>query len=157
MFVASWCCKSFCVVPCDSFCTGHFVMVPLNMTYLHCLQHSLFEHLFNLYTESQNGILRVLLFGIILSTIHECRFRNWIVVRFITLRCAQCWMWRQQHLFVYHRQWKQRRLSAVYVTSSYVYISMLQHNFNVGIQTWPFLSIIETIITICVFIFDKIL
>jgi len=26
-----------------------FVMVPLNMTYLHCLQHSLFEHLFNLY------------------------------------------------------------------------------------------------------------
>ena len=31
------------------FCTGHFVMVPLNMTYLHCLQHSLFEHLFNLY------------------------------------------------------------------------------------------------------------
>jgi len=37
------------VVPCASFCTGHFVMVPLNMTYLHCLQHSLFEHLFNLY------------------------------------------------------------------------------------------------------------
>ena len=30
-------------------CTGHFVMVPLNMTYLHCLQHSLFEHLFNLF------------------------------------------------------------------------------------------------------------
>jgi len=24
-------------------------MVPLNMTYLHCLQHSLFEHLFNIY------------------------------------------------------------------------------------------------------------
>ena len=24
-------------------------MVPLNMTYLHCLPHSLFEHLFNLY------------------------------------------------------------------------------------------------------------
>ena len=50
MFVASRCCKSFCVVPCASFCTGHFVMVPLNMTYLHCLQHSLFEHLFNLYS-----------------------------------------------------------------------------------------------------------
>jgi len=46
--VASWCCKSFCVVPCVSF-TGHFVMVPSNMTYLHCLRHSLFEHLFNLY------------------------------------------------------------------------------------------------------------
>ena len=49
MSVASWCCKSLFVVPCASFCTGHFVMVPLNMTYLHCLQHSLFEHLFNLY------------------------------------------------------------------------------------------------------------
>jgi len=49
------CCviKSFCVVPCASFCTGHFVMVPLNMTYLHCLQHSLFEHLFNLYSFKQ--------------------------------------------------------------------------------------------------------
>jgi len=49
MSVASWCCKSFCVVPCAGFCTGHFVMVPLNMTCLHCLQHSLFVHLFNLY------------------------------------------------------------------------------------------------------------
>ena len=27
----------------------HFVMVPLNLTYLYCLQHSFFEHLFNLY------------------------------------------------------------------------------------------------------------
>ena len=36
---------SFCV----SFCAGHFVMVPLNLTYLHCLQHSFFEHLFNLF------------------------------------------------------------------------------------------------------------
>jgi len=25
------------------------VNVPFNVTYLHCLQHSLFEHLFNLY------------------------------------------------------------------------------------------------------------
>ena len=41
MSVASWCCKSLIVVPCASFCTGHFVMVPLNMTYLHCLQHYL--------------------------------------------------------------------------------------------------------------------
>ena len=29
--------------------TGHFVMMPLNMTCLHCLQHSFFERLFNLY------------------------------------------------------------------------------------------------------------
>jgi len=39
----------FGVFLCVSFCTGHFGMVPLNLTYLHCLQHSLFEHLFNLY------------------------------------------------------------------------------------------------------------
>ena len=49
MFVASWCCTRFCVVLCVSFSTGHFVMVPLNLTYLHCLQHSFFDHLFNLY------------------------------------------------------------------------------------------------------------
>ena len=32
-------------------CTGHFVMVPLNLTgmYIHWFQHSFFGHLFNLY------------------------------------------------------------------------------------------------------------
>ena len=30
------------------FCTGHFVMVPLNMTYLHCLQKSL-KIIFSIY------------------------------------------------------------------------------------------------------------
>jgi len=39
----------FFVVLCVSFCTGHFVMVPLNLTYRHCLQHFFFEHLFNLF------------------------------------------------------------------------------------------------------------
>ena len=40
----------FCVVLCVSFGTDHFVIVPFNLTYLvHCLQHSLFEHLFHLY------------------------------------------------------------------------------------------------------------
>jgi len=42
----------FCVVLCVGFCTGHFVIVPLNLTYLQCLQHSLFKHLFNLYYKS---------------------------------------------------------------------------------------------------------
>ena len=37
----------FLCVLCVSFCTGRFVMVPLLLTYLHCLQHSFFEHLFN--------------------------------------------------------------------------------------------------------------
>ena len=36
------------LVLCVSLCTGHFVMVPLKLTYLHCLQHIFFEHLFNL-------------------------------------------------------------------------------------------------------------
>ena len=43
MSVASWCCACFWVVLCVSFCTGHLVMVPLNLTYLHCLQHSFFN------------------------------------------------------------------------------------------------------------------
>jgi len=29
--------------------TGRFVMVPLNLTCLHCLQHIFFEHIFSLY------------------------------------------------------------------------------------------------------------
>jgi len=33
---------------CVGFCTGHFVMVPVNLTYLNCLQLSYIEHLFNL-------------------------------------------------------------------------------------------------------------
>ena len=46
------------IVPCASFCTGHFVMGPLNITNLHCLQHSLFEHLFHLYyTELVGNVL----------------------------------------------------------------------------------------------------
>jgi len=44
---------SFCV----SFCTGHFVMVPLNLTYLHCLQHSFYEHFFILYCNSSNKLM----------------------------------------------------------------------------------------------------
>jgi len=43
----------FCVFLCCFvcvYCTGHFVMVPLNLTCLHYLQHSFFEHLFNLHS-----------------------------------------------------------------------------------------------------------
>jgi len=50
MFVASWCSACFCADLCDCFCmSSHFIMVALNLTSLHCLQHSFFEHLFNLY------------------------------------------------------------------------------------------------------------
>jgi len=38
-----------CRPVCGVFVPAIFVMVPLNMTYLHYLQHSFFEHLFNLY------------------------------------------------------------------------------------------------------------
>ena len=40
----------------------HFVMVPLIMTYLHCLQHSLFEHLFKLYTIKLCALVFLFLF-----------------------------------------------------------------------------------------------
>ena len=32
------------------FCTDYFVIVPLNVKFLHSLQHSLYEHQFNLYS-----------------------------------------------------------------------------------------------------------
>ena len=53
MSVASWCSTCFGVVLCVS-CTVHFVMVPFNMTCLHCLQHSFIEHLSNLYLIAEN-------------------------------------------------------------------------------------------------------
>jgi len=37
------------VLFCLGFCTDHFVVIRLNLTCLHCLQHSFFEHLLNLY------------------------------------------------------------------------------------------------------------
>ena len=49
MSVTSWCSTCFCVVLSVGFCTGYFVMVLLNLTYLHCLQHCFNEHHFNLY------------------------------------------------------------------------------------------------------------
>ena len=45
----------FCVVLCVGVCRDHFVMVLLNLnSYLHCLQQSFFEHLFNLYHKRIN-------------------------------------------------------------------------------------------------------
>ena len=49
MSVAYWWSMCFCAVLCVCLCAGHIVIVPLNLTCLHCLQHSFFEHLFNLY------------------------------------------------------------------------------------------------------------
>jgi len=49
---------------------SHFVMVPLNMTYLHCLQHSLFEHLFNLYKGGVFYCSPLILWCILLS--YQC-------------------------------------------------------------------------------------
>ena len=49
MSVAYWCSTCFCIVLCVFLCTDHFVIVPFKLTCLHCLQHSFFEHLFNLY------------------------------------------------------------------------------------------------------------
>jgi len=57
MSVESSCSTCFCVVLCVGFCKGHFLMVPLNVTHLHCLQHSFFKHLFNLYLFTTNHIM----------------------------------------------------------------------------------------------------
>jgi len=58
VFFLHFCCvlvlTCFCVVLCFWFCTGHCVMVPLNLTCLHCLQHSFFERPLNLYYERFN-------------------------------------------------------------------------------------------------------
>ena len=52
-FVNVCCVLVFCMFLCCYvsvfFCAGHFVMVPMNLTCLYCLQHSFFEHLLNLY------------------------------------------------------------------------------------------------------------
>jgi len=60
---------SFCV----GFLYGPFFMVPLNLTYLHCLQHSFFEHLFNLYWNDCN-----ITFFKLLASIHRgCTYTWW--------------------------------------------------------------------------------
>ena len=70
--------RIFCVFPYVSFCTGHFVMVPLNMTYLHCLQHSLFEPLFNLYWNvCYRGLLYILRVAVLK---HRSLFQTMVVV-----------------------------------------------------------------------------
>ena len=63
--VASWCSVCFCAVLCVCFCTGHFDCVPLNLICLYCLQHSFFEHHFNVYYS----------LGCIKN--HHQRHRNW--------------------------------------------------------------------------------
>jgi len=57
MSVVSWCSTYFCIVLSICFCTGYFIMVPLNLTCLHCLQHVFFEHLFNLYWHTDINML----------------------------------------------------------------------------------------------------
>ena len=59
MFVASWCSTCFCVVMCVGFCT---LFVPLNLTYLRCLQHSFFEYLLNLYYTDGGKAKKTVLF-----------------------------------------------------------------------------------------------
>jgi len=65
----------FCVVQCVSFCTGHFVMVPLNLTYLHCLQHSLFQRIFNLYFKIQQ-LEKTRIYKQPLVKVHICKEHN---------------------------------------------------------------------------------
>jgi len=41
----------------------------LNFTYLHCLQHSFFEHLFNLYHSTLKNIKENMRFAVVLNVI----------------------------------------------------------------------------------------
>jgi len=54
-----------CVVLCVCLCTGHFVMEPLNLTFLHCL-----KHLFNLYLKKTKNFLKNILLE--KCTYHTC-------------------------------------------------------------------------------------
>jgi len=45
----------FCAVLCFCFCTGHFIIVRLNLTCPHCLQHSFFEHIFHFYYDTNKN------------------------------------------------------------------------------------------------------
>jgi len=59
-FLCVCCVKMFNVFLCRSVCWfvyGPFVMVPLNLIYLQCLQHSFFEHLF-IYIGTPDPLIR---------------------------------------------------------------------------------------------------
>ena len=64
------CIACFFGVLCACFCMGHFVLVPLNLTCLHCLEHSLFEYLFNL--KYYLRIYSHILYLVIKSTTYFC-------------------------------------------------------------------------------------
>jgi len=66
------------------FCTGHFVMVPINLTCPHCLQHFFFEHPLHLYYSSgavqfPNSLIALVLFGqcLVLSGYAKDRHTIW--------------------------------------------------------------------------------
>jgi len=78
-------------VPCVSFCPGHFVMVPLNMTYL----HSLFEHLLNLYC-SHISMPLACLWTSILTTLFNVRYTlttawwaSWLLHTLLVVKTTQ--------------------------------------------------------------------
>ena len=78
MSVASWCSTCFCVVLCDGFCLGHFVMAPLNLTYLvHCL-NSLPLNISSIYITIYNiSFLRWRGNAYLLNNSVSCLFDNW--------------------------------------------------------------------------------
>jgi len=94
MSVASRCSTCFFVVLCVGFCTCHFVMVPLNLTYLHCLQHSFFEHLFNLYCIILliNVKGRYLIMSVTLGTLcgNHTFVHCWLFKEWFSFLCGSC-------------------------------------------------------------------
>ena len=76
------CCVSVYSVFCYVLCVfkGPFVMVPINLTCPHCLQHFLFEHLFHLYYPTQCRLQ-----PLTLVTENTCCFTWWKLMRWCVI------------------------------------------------------------------------
>jgi len=79
MSVACCCSACFVLFYVYVFVRANFVMVPLNLTCLHCLQHYFFQHLFNLFLEVVNLNLSSPFMYDQCSTIHVYAIFNWSV------------------------------------------------------------------------------
>jgi len=131
---------SFCV----SFCTGHFVMVPLNLTNLHCLQHYLSEHLFNLYLISQMMSVKITIHSINYSKEHSSSKSIDKALLLVTLVAISRMFKRPfgairlfAFLFIFHR-FQLYKFSVDYFSKIFlVYIHVLSF-FSSKSRIWPY-------------------
>jgi len=81
LFRVLWC--SVC------FCTGHFFMVPINLTCPHCLQHFFFEHLLHLY---YFNLLQLVLSACVTAVQSHSVLHNCAVVLFWSSVIMDCFL-----------------------------------------------------------------